>query len=131
MKSFMSVLKTCFKILILMWLGVFFILDPIMNDWEDTGIYKTFVSRPDKSDIDELTCDGTGLNDLACKGVKGLNNLADRVNEKVEIIEASKANPDNQYDTLEECLKDDSVMVEYTTREGWCNSYYVLIAENE
>ena len=37
--------------------------------------------------------------------------------------------PENQYDSLQECLGDDTKMVEYTTRDGWCNSWYVLIKD--
>ena len=123
MELFKTGLKNTFKLLVVIAPVYWFVVDPIVNDWEDTVIYKTFFYKPVKSDTDELSCNGSNLSDLACKGVKVLSNLADRVNEKLEITESSRANSDNQYDTLEECLKDDSVMVEYTTREGWCNSY--------
>ena len=107
-----------------MWLGVFFILDPIMNDWEDTGIYKTFVSRPDKSDIDELTCDGTNISDLACKGFKFL----DKVKEGIDEVKAeSRADPNNQFESLEECLASDNEYDLNLSRADYCESDYVLL----
>ena len=90
------------------------------RDYENNPI----VSNPDNSD-----CRSDGIIGALCNATEGLSNLADRVNEKMEIAKESRANPDNQYDTLEECLKDDSLMVEYTTREDWCESFYVLIKD--
>ena len=131
MDLFKTGMKNTLKLLVVMAPVYWFVVDPIVNDWEETVIYKTFVYKPVKSNTDELSCNGSSLSDIACKGVKGANNFLDRVNEKLEIAEASRANPDNQYDSLEECLIDDSVMIKYTTREEWCDSFYVSIAENE
>ena len=128
MDLFKTGLKNTFKLTIAMILVYMFVVDPIVNDWEDTGIYKTFVYRPDKSNTDELSCSGNNLSDLACKGVKGLNNLADRVRENIdEAMAESRADPNNQFESLEECLASDNDYDLNISRAEYCESDYVLL----
>ena len=128
MDLFKTGLKNTFKLTIAMILVYMFVVDPIVNDWEDTGIYKTFVYRPDKSNTDELSCSGNNLSDLACKGVKGLNNLADRVRENIdEAMAESRADPNNQFESLEECLASDNEYDLNISRAEYCESDYVLL----
>ena len=128
MDLFKTGLKNTFKLTIAMILVYWFVVDPIVNDWEDTGIYKTFVYRPDKSNTDELSCSGNNLSDLACKGVKGLNNLADRVRENIdEAMAESRADPNNQFESLEECLASDNEYDLNISRAEYCESDYVLL----
>ena len=121
-------LKNTFKILAVIAPVYWFVVDPIVNDWEDTVIYNAFFKpAPVVDESKDRNCSDSSLIGLACKGIEGLSNLADEIKEKTEATEMSRANPENQYDSLQECLGDDTKMVEYTTRDGWCNSRYVLI----
>ena len=67
-------------------------------------------------------------------GCSKVSNFKDAVIEswenakkRVEIMEESRANPDNRYKTIEECLSDNTEMIEYTSRDEWCDSEYVRI----
>ena len=128
MDLFKTGLRNTLKLTFAVALVYMFVVDPIVNDWEDTGIYKTFVYRPDKSKTDELSCYGNNLSDLACKGVKGLNNLADRVRENIdEAMAESRADPNNQFESLEECLASDKEYDLNMSRAEYCESDYVLL----
>ena len=128
MDLFKTGLRNTLKLTFAVAIVYMFVVDPIVNDWEDTGIYKTFVYRPDKSNTDELSCSGNNLSDLACKGVKGLNNLADRVRENIdEAMAESRADPNNQFESLEECLASDNEYDLNISRAEYCESDYVLL----
>jgi len=128
MDLFKTGLKNTFKLTIAMILVYWFVVDPIVNDWEDTVIYKTFFYKPVKSDTDELSCNGSNLSDIACKGVKGANNFLDRVKEKIEESKAERrADPNNQFENLEECLASDKEYDLNMSRAEYCESDYVLL----
>ena len=67
-------------------------------------------------------------------GCSEVSNFKDEVIElwedakkRKKIMDESRANPDNQYKTIEECLSDNTEMIEYTSRDEWCDSEYVSI----
>ena len=128
MDLFKKGLRNTLKLTFAVALVYMFVVDPIVNDWEDTGIYKIFVYRPDKSNTDELCGSGGNLSDLACKGVKGANNFLDRVKERIEEEKAeSRADPNNQFESLEECLASDNEYDLNMSRAEYCESDYVLL----
>ena len=115
MDLFKTGLKNTFKLTIAMILVYWFVVDPIVNDWEDTVIYKTFFYKPVKSDT-------------ATKPVGGINKFLNQVKENIEEAKAERrADPNNQFESLEECLASDNEYDLNMSRADYCESDYVLI----
>lgn len=115
MDLFKTGLKNTFKLTIAMILVYWFVVDPIVNDWEDTVIYKTFFYKPVK-------------NDTATKPVGGINKFLNQVKENIEEAKAERrADPNNQFESLEECLASDKEYDLNMSRAEYCESDYVLL----
>lgn len=80
------------------------------------------VLNPSRSD-----CSSTGITQALCKSGEYFEKILDEAKKKKEILDESRANPNNQYSTIEECLSDNTEMIEYTSRDEWCDSRYVQI----
>ena len=122
-------LKLLLKIIVCAPAFYMLVIEPIVYEWEDTIIYGCcFEPAPEVDTSKEKSSGGSGL---IRKAIKVTDELLEKIEKTKEATEQSRANSDNQYNTLEECLSDNTEMVEYTTRDGWCDSSYVSIAENE
>ena len=82
------------------------------------------VSNPSTSD-----CRGSGITRALCKSGEFVEEIWDEAKKKKEILDESRANPDNHYNTIAECLSDNTEMIEYTSRDEWCDSEYVRIID--
>jgi hypothetical protein len=137
MDVFKQRMKLLLKIIVCLPIVYGLVIDPIVNDWEDTILYtlqgspeveSSEESSPQVGSSTEKSCG----NSLSCKFARFIGELAEEVREKKEIMVESRTNPDNQYNTIEECLNDDIEIGETSkTRDEWCDSPYVSIAESE